>query len=115
MLHNAAIWLVHIGTALSAYFILAANSFMQYPVGYENNPETGRAELVDFWAVLTNKVQLVTFPHVMAAATMTGAGLVVAVAGWHLWRKKFPQDAACTARPCAWARGCCSSAASAPR
>ena len=93
VLHNAAIWLVHIGTALSAYFILAANSFMQYPVGYENNPETGRAELVDFWAVLTNKVQLVTFPHVMAAATMTGAGLVVAVAGWHLWRKKFPQDA----------------------
>lgn len=92
VLHNAAIWLVHIGTLLSAYFILAANSFMQNPVGYTNNPETGRAELTDFWAVLTNEVQLVTFPHVAAAAYMTGAGLVVAVAGWHLWRKKFPAD-----------------------
>ncbi|MFC0358838.1 cytochrome ubiquinol oxidase subunit I [Kytococcus schroeteri] len=91
-LHNAAIWLVHIGTLLSAYFILAANSFMQNPVGYRNNPETGRAELVDFWAVLTNPVQLVTFPHVATAAYATGAGLVVAVAVWHLWRKKFPAD-----------------------
>ncbi|WP_462418877.1 cytochrome ubiquinol oxidase subunit I [Kytococcus sp. Marseille-QA3725] len=93
-LHNAAIWLVHIGTLLSAYFILAANSFMQNPVGYTNNPETGRAELTNFWAVLTNPVQLVTFPHVATAAYMTGAGLVVAVAGWHLWRKKFPADQA---------------------
>src|SRR5690606_37014516 len=65
-LHAACMWLVHIGTVLSAYFILAANSFMQDPVGYVNNPETGRAELVDFWAVLTNKVQLATFPHTIA-------------------------------------------------
>ena len=39
------IWLVHLGTLLSAYFILAANSWMQNPVGYRFNPETGRAEL----------------------------------------------------------------------
>ena len=45
-LHAACIWLVHIGTMLSAYFILAANSFMQHPVGYRINPDTGRAELV---------------------------------------------------------------------
>ena len=65
-LHAGAIWLVHIGTVLSAYFILAANSFMQNPVGFRFNPATGRAEMSDFWAVLTNKVQLVTFPHVVA-------------------------------------------------
>ena len=65
-LHAACIWLVHIGTLLSAYFILAANSWMQHPVGYRYNPATGRAELTDFCAVLTNKVQLVTFPHVVA-------------------------------------------------
>ena len=64
-LHAATIWLVHIGTVLSAYFILAANSFMQHPVGYTYNQATGRAELTDFFAVLTNKVQLVTFPHVI--------------------------------------------------
>ncbi|MGB3829949.1 MAG: cytochrome ubiquinol oxidase subunit I [Ornithinimicrobium sp.] len=85
-LHAACIWLVHIGTVLSAYFILAANSFMQNPVGYENNPATGRAELTDFAAVLTNPVQLVTFPHVIAAAWMTGGGFVLAIGLWHVWR-----------------------------
>ncbi|WP_394275522.1 cytochrome ubiquinol oxidase subunit I [Luteococcus sp.] len=85
-LHAASMWIVHIGTALSAYFILAANSFMQHPVGYRFNPETGRAEMTDFVAVLINKVQLVTFPHVMAAAYMTGAALVLAAALWHLRR-----------------------------
>src|SRR5215218_8532124 len=44
-LHAATMWVVHIGTVLSAYFILAANSFMQHPVGYTYNRATGRAEL----------------------------------------------------------------------
>ena len=39
---------------------------MQHPVGYRYNPDTGRAELTDFAAVMFNKVQLVTFPHVVA-------------------------------------------------
>ena len=82
--HAATMWIVHIGTVLSAYFILAANSFMQHPVGARYNPQTGRAELVDFVAVLTNKVQLVTFPHVIFAAYMTGGAMVMAVALWHL-------------------------------
>ena len=90
-LHAACIWLVHIGTVLSAYFILAANSFMQNPVGYEINPDSGRAELTDFVAVLTNKVQLVTFPHVVTAAYMTGAAFVLAFALWHLWRERTPR------------------------
>ncbi len=55
-LHLACIWIAAIGTVLSAYFILAANSFMQNPVGYTLNAERGRAELTDFGAVLTNKV-----------------------------------------------------------
>ena len=86
--HASCMWLVHLGTLFSAYFILAANSFMQHPVGYEYNPETGRAELTDFVAVLTNKVQLVTFPHVITAAYMTAGGFVVGVALWHLVRGK---------------------------
>jgi cytochrome d ubiquinol oxidase subunit I len=85
-------WLIHIGTVLSAYFILAANSFMQNPVGYYNNPETGRAELIDFWAVLTNPVQLVTFPHVITAAWMTGGGFMLAIALWHVWRGRTPKS-----------------------
>jgi cytochrome d ubiquinol oxidase subunit I len=85
--HLATIWLAAIGTALSAYFILAANSFMQHPVGYRINPATHRAELTDFWAVMGNPTTLVTFPHTMAASLLTGGGLVCAVACWHLMRR----------------------------
>src|SRR4051812_22705901 len=81
-LHAATIWAVHIGTLFSAYFILAANSWMQHPVGYKYNPTTGRAELTDFWAVMVNKVQLVTFPHVIFSAYMTGAAFVLGVAAY---------------------------------
>ena len=91
-LHLGAIWLVHIGTVLSAYFILAANSFMQNPVGYRNNPETGRAELTDFGAVLMNKVQLVAFPHVITAAWMSGGAFVLGIGLWHVWRSATPTD-----------------------
>ena len=85
-LHAACMWLVHIGTVLSAYFILAANSFMQNPVGYRFNPETGRAEMADFMAVLTNKVQLETFPHGIFSAYMVGGAVVMGVGLW-LMRK----------------------------
>jgi cytochrome bd-type quinol oxidase subunit 1 len=54
-LHLASIWLAATGTVLSAYFILAANAWMQHPVGYVLNAEKGRAELVDIKAVLTQK------------------------------------------------------------
>jgi cytochrome d ubiquinol oxidase subunit I len=92
-LHVASIWLVHIGTVLSAYFILAANSFMQNPVGYRFNPETGRAEMADFLAVLTNKVQLVTFPHVITSCYMTGAAVVMGVALWKMMRARRAANA----------------------
>ncbi|BCB91886.1 cytochrome ubiquinol oxidase subunit I [Phytohabitans suffuscus] len=85
--HLACIWAVSIGTILSAYFILAANSWMQHPVGYRFNPDTGRAELTDFAAVLTNKVTLVTFPHTLAGCFLTAGALVLAVALWHLVRR----------------------------
>jgi cytochrome d ubiquinol oxidase subunit I len=92
-LHAACMWLVHLGTLFSAYFILAANSFMQHPVGYDYNARTGRAEMNDFAAVLFNKVQLVTFPHVVLSAYMTGAAFVVGISLWHLTRRTTsPED-----------------------
>src|SRR6476620_3292833 len=99
-LHATTMWLVHIGTVLSAYFILAANSFMQHPVGYTYNKASGRAELTDFFAVLTNKVQLVTFPHVIFSAYMAGAGVVMGVALWLMRReaKRAADDAQEVAR-----------------
>ncbi|MDO8389949.1 MAG: cytochrome ubiquinol oxidase subunit I [Actinomycetota bacterium] len=85
-LHLMTIWLAAIGTMISAYFILAANSFMQNPVGYTFNPDTGRVELTDIWAVLTNKVTLVTFPHTILSAFLTGGAMVLGVSLWQLFR-----------------------------
>lgn len=84
--HLACIWLVAVGTLLSAYFILAANSWMQHPVGYHING--GRAELTDFWAVLTNSTMLVAFPHTITAAFVTAGLFVVGVSAWHLARRR---------------------------
>jgi cytochrome d ubiquinol oxidase subunit I len=87
-LHLATIWVVAAGTILSAYFIIAANAFMQNPVGYKLNEARGRAELTDIWAVLTNKVALAAFPHTIFAAFMVSAGLIISVAAWHLSRRQ---------------------------
>jgi cytochrome d ubiquinol oxidase subunit I len=89
-LHATTMWVVHVGTLLSAYFILAANSWMQNPVGYRFNPDTGRAELDSFSDVLLNKVQLVTFPHVVASAYLTAGAFVVGVAFWLMMRGRTP-------------------------
>ncbi|MFI9573266.1 cytochrome ubiquinol oxidase subunit I [Microbispora rosea] len=84
--HLATIWLAAIGTNISAYFILAANSWMQHPVGYRLNPATGRAELTDIWAVLTNVTTLATFPHVIFGAFVTAGAFVIGVSAWQLAR-----------------------------
>ncbi|WP_394768944.1 cytochrome ubiquinol oxidase subunit I [Lacisediminihabitans sp.] len=87
-LHLATIWLTAVGTILSAYFIIAANAFMQNPVGFELNKVRGRAELTDIWAVLSNKVALAAFPHTIVASFMVSAALVICVAAWHLARNQ---------------------------
>ncbi|WP_353081181.1 cytochrome ubiquinol oxidase subunit I [Tessaracoccus lapidicaptus] len=84
-LHLLAIYMAAIGTMVSAIFILAANSWMQNPVGTVFN--NGRAELdgvAGFLEVLTNPVFLVTFPHVIASSYMVAGGLMAGIAGWHL-------------------------------
>jgi len=91
--HCAVLWLVAFGTLMSAYFILAANSWMQHPVGYEMS-EDGRARLTDIWAVLTNPTQLVTFPHTISGAIMTGGALMFGISAWQLARSKKVVDIA---------------------
>ena len=87
-LHLASIWGATLGSILSAYFIIAANAFMQNPVGYAINEEKGRAELTSIWEVLTNKVALAAFPHTIFACFMVSAAVIVAVAAWHLSRNQ---------------------------
>jgi cytochrome d ubiquinol oxidase subunit I len=85
--HLACIWVVAVATALSAYIILAANAWMQQPVGFAINASAGRAELKDIFAVLTNPTVLWAFPHVIAGAFMTGGAFVLGVAVWRLLRR----------------------------
>jgi cytochrome d ubiquinol oxidase subunit I len=89
--HLTTIWLAAIGTVLSAYFILAANSWMQHPVGYHINPATNRAELDSIGKVLTNPTTLVTFPHTLTACLLTGGSFMLAVSAWHVARKRSPE------------------------
>jgi len=84
--HLATIWAVAVGTTLSAYFIIAANSWMQHPVGADFNPETGRAEMNDIWAVLTNSTALVAYPHVIATAFLVAATFVCGISVYWMVR-----------------------------
>jgi len=85
--HLATVWAFAIGSMLSAYFIIAANSWMQHPVGAEYNPETGRAEMTDIGAVLTNNTTLVAFPHVIATAFLVAGTFVAGIAVYWMVRK----------------------------
>ena len=86
--HLATIWAVALGGVLSAAFIMAANSWMQHPVGYQLNG--GRAQLTDIWAVLTSIVFLWAYLHVLAASMVTGSVVMLAVSAWHLRRRSNP-------------------------
>jgi cytochrome d ubiquinol oxidase subunit I len=81
-LHLATIWLVSLGTWLSAFFILVANSWMQHPVGYKL--VDGEAQLTDVWALLSNEFALRAMFHTILAGLTTASIVVLGIACWHL-------------------------------
>ena len=87
--HLAALWAAVIGSIVSAYFIIAANSWMQHPVGVVVDDATGRPRHVDFLAVLTNNTALAAFSHAIVAALMVAGALLVGIGLWHLRRRKL--------------------------
>jgi cytochrome d ubiquinol oxidase subunit I len=90
--HLAAIWLVAIGSNLSALWILIANSFMHQPVGFRMNPALGRAEMTDFWALITNPHAWLQFPHVFTSGVTTAGVFVLGISAYHLLRKTEPGE-----------------------
>ncbi|GGL17084.1 cytochrome ubiquinol oxidase subunit I [Mangrovihabitans endophyticus] len=98
-LHLACIGLVAAGTVLSAFIILAANSFMQNPVGYALDPATGRARLTSFTDLMLNKVNLAAFPHTLSGAVMVGGALLLALG---VWRRHADPEFGTLARLGAW-------------
>ncbi|MBE0408605.1 MAG: cytochrome ubiquinol oxidase subunit I [Anaerolineales bacterium] len=85
-LHAATMWMVALGSNLSALWILIANSFMQQPVGYAI--QDGRAEMVDFPALLFNPNVWVQFPHVVLGGFTTAAFFVMGISAYHMLRQK---------------------------
>ena len=96
--HLATAWAFSGATALSAFFILAANSWMQHPVGYEFNAATGRAEMTSIWRVLTNSTVLYAFPHTILGAFTTAGMVVLAICAWHFLRGRHLDVFGATAR-----------------
>jgi cytochrome d ubiquinol oxidase subunit I len=89
-LHLGAIWLVVLGSYLSTFWILVANSFMQHPVGYAL--ANGHAEMTNFWVLITNPTLAYQTPHVVAGAITTGAFFVVGISAYHLLKKTKDQE-----------------------
>lgn len=85
-LHLTSIWLVAIAGNLSALWIILANGFMQNPVGYYINEVTKRAELANFYEVVTNPYGWGMFAHTILASWVLGGFFVLGVSSWHLLR-----------------------------
>ena len=92
-LHLASTWLTGVGATISAWWILVANSWMQYPVGMQFNPDTVRNEMVDFFAVAFSPMAVVKFFHTVMSGWVLGAIFVVGVSSWYLLKKRHVEFA----------------------
>ncbi|MRR07042.1 MAG: cytochrome ubiquinol oxidase subunit I [Deltaproteobacteria bacterium] len=84
-IHLMSIWIVAFASTLSALWILLANGWMQNPVGFVLR--NGRAEMVDFVAMLTNPYGLLKFAHTVVSGYVLAAFFVMGISAWHLLRK----------------------------
>jgi len=85
--HAIVACLVALGTNLSAFWILTANSFMQHPVGYVLR--NGRAEMGNFVEIVTNPYLHGQFAHIVFAGLMTAGIIIASISAWHLIRKNY--------------------------
>lgn len=86
--HLTATWLTAIGAALSAWWILVANAWMQNPIGVEFNPDTVRNEMVSFWEIATSDIAVAKFFHTVLSGWVLGSVFVVGVSAWYLLKKR---------------------------
>ncbi|MCR4583895.1 MAG: cytochrome ubiquinol oxidase subunit I [Prevotella sp.] len=86
--HLASTWLTGLGATISAWWILVANAWMQYPVGCEFNPDTLRNEMVSFWEVALSPFAVGKFFHTVTSAWIVGAVFCVGVCCWYLLKKR---------------------------
>ena len=86
--HLASTWLTGLGATISAWWILVANAWMQYPVGCAFNPDTMRNEMTSFLEVALSPFAVEKFCHTVISSWIIGAVFVVAVSCWYLVKKR---------------------------
>lgn len=84
--HAGVMWLVAIGSNLSAVWILIANAWMQSPVGFEIR--NGRAEMVDFGAVISQPFAIYKILHTLSSALVLSSFFIMGVSAYHLLKKR---------------------------
>lgn len=85
-IHLATLWIAVAGSIVSAYFIIAANSWMQHPVGVEL--VDGRPVMTDIWAVLGNNTAVAAYTHTIFGALGVGAAFLIGISWYHLWQRR---------------------------
>jgi len=85
-IHLATLYLAVIGSLVSAFFIIVANSWMQHPVGITYTH--GRPVLTDIWAVLGNNTALNAYAHTLTGALAVGAAFILGISWYQLWRRR---------------------------
>lgn len=91
--HLTATWLTALGANLSAWWILVANAWMQYPAGCAFNPETLRNEMTSFADVAFSPVAVDKFCHTVVSSLLLASLFVVGVSAWYLLRGRERQTA----------------------
>ena len=100
--HLASTWLTGLGATISAWWILVANAWMQYPVGCEFNPDTMRNEMVSFAEVALSPFAVSKFCHTVTSAWIIGAVFCVGVCCWYLMKKRHTKLAIESMKIGAW-------------
>ncbi len=87
-MHLLSTWFVAIGSNLSAFWILVANGWMQYPVGMRFNPESVRNEMVNFFDVALSPFAVSKFAHTIASGYVISSLFVVGISAWFILKNK---------------------------
>lgn len=100
--HLTATWLTALGVCLSAYWILVANAWMQYPVGMDFDPSQMRNVMNNFWAVAFSPVAVNKFFHAVFSGWTLAAAFVVGVSCWMLWKRRNQEAMHSSLKVAAW-------------
>ena len=87
--HAGVMWLVAIGSNLSAVWILIANAWMQSPVGF--TLRNGRAEMVDFGAVISQPFAVYKIIHTISSALVLASFFIMGISAYHLLKNRHKE------------------------